>query len=267
MVPLSSSLQTLLAGGRLPPRAVAVTFDDGYADNLTVAAPLLERLGLSATFFLVPGLLSGTAQAWWEVLGWAFTRATSDELRWEDRQHRLETAAERWAAYGAVAEALKRTSQRSRQDAVEELVGRLGPAGQRPGAEMFLDWSGARKLLERGFEIGSHTCSHAILSQEDAADQAADLAGSRAELEGELQVEIDTLAYPNGTSRDYDEATLEATAGAGYAFAVTTVEGLTGPRTPRLEVRRSVLYPERGARDILASLRHAVPAGRSRCRP
>lgn len=259
VVPLRSSLQTLLGGGRLPARAVAVTFDDGYADNLAVAVPLLERLGLPATFFLVPGLLSGTAQAWWEVLGWAFTRATTPELRWDESRHPLETAAERWAAYGLVAEALKQTPQRLREEAVQELVARLAPAGRRPGPEMFLGWSGGRELVERGFEIGSHTCSHAILSQERPGDQSADLAGSRAELERELEVEIDTLAYPNGTRRDYDEATLAAASATGYQFAVTTVEGLTGPRTPRLEVRRSVVYPERGVRDIVVSLRHAVP--------
>ena len=45
--------------GKLPPRALAITFDDGYANNATVAAPILQRLGLHATFFIATGFLDG----------------------------------------------------------------------------------------------------------------------------------------------------------------------------------------------------------------
>src|SRR5688572_9588150 len=57
VVPLEESLRALAAGDQLPPRAVALSFDDGYRDNLDLAVPLLERLDLPATFFLVPGML------------------------------------------------------------------------------------------------------------------------------------------------------------------------------------------------------------------
>src|SRR5687768_2534006 len=75
VVPLRPALADLVEGRPLPPRAVALTFDDGYLDNYTVASPILRAAGLPATFFLVPGFLSGTAQAWWEDLGWAFAHA------------------------------------------------------------------------------------------------------------------------------------------------------------------------------------------------
>src|SRR5262245_12380723 len=74
VMPLSLALEDLYAGRPLPHRAAALTFDDGYRDNLEVAAPLLARLGLPATFFLVPSLLDG-GPAWWESAGWAFARS------------------------------------------------------------------------------------------------------------------------------------------------------------------------------------------------
>ena len=58
VVHLGEALDALSAGQKLPSRAVALTFDDGYCDNLEIAVPLLERFGVPATFFLVPGFLS-----------------------------------------------------------------------------------------------------------------------------------------------------------------------------------------------------------------
>ena len=74
IVPLAPSLRQLTTGQPLPPRAIALTFDDGYRDNLEVGAPVLERLGLPATFFLVPGILDGTVSPWWETVAWAVQR-------------------------------------------------------------------------------------------------------------------------------------------------------------------------------------------------
>src|SRR6478752_8590927 len=59
VIDLEQGLARLTAGEKLPSRAVALTFDDGYTDNLTLGVPILERHGLPATFFLVPRFLSG----------------------------------------------------------------------------------------------------------------------------------------------------------------------------------------------------------------
>ena len=87
VVPLRSALADLAEGRPLPRRAVALTFDDGYLDNVTVAAPVLHAAGLPATFFLVPGFLSGTRRVWWEELGLAFVHATAPELDWEGQRY------------------------------------------------------------------------------------------------------------------------------------------------------------------------------------
>ena len=57
VLPLEPALDALYAGETLPRRAVCLTFDDGYCDNLDLAVPLLRRYGLPATFFLVPAFL------------------------------------------------------------------------------------------------------------------------------------------------------------------------------------------------------------------
>jgi peptidoglycan/xylan/chitin deacetylase (PgdA/CDA1 family) len=246
VVPLGDGLAALAAGRPLPPRAVALTFDDGYRDNLRLAVPILERLGLPATFFLVPGLLSRTTRPWWELVGWACGRAGPDRVEFEGRTVGLATPAARRKAAATVAELVKRRDRAARDAAVAELVARCQPAGT-PGEDaLFLDWEEAGRLAARGFAIGSHTLHHSILAEEPPAEQASDLELSRRRLQERLGVPVELLAYPNGTPADYDRTTIEAAARAGYAGAVTVVGGWNRPATPRYELRRFIQQPERG---------------------
>lgn len=259
VMPLEDAVARLADGRPLPPRAAAITFDDGYRDNLELAVPLLERLGLPATFFLVPGLLSNESVPWWEVLSWAVREATVPAVSWQDNSWTLDDLRARRTANDALQSRLKRLSAADRQAAVAVLADQLEPAGARPSAErMFLDWDEAAELVTRGFPIGSHTCGHAILSGEAPDAQHRDLVDSRRLLTERLAVGVDLLAYPNGTTADYDAHTLDAARDAGYAAALTTREGFNGRTTPNLELKRVVMYPERGLTELAMNLRYAL---------
>jgi peptidoglycan/xylan/chitin deacetylase (PgdA/CDA1 family) len=246
VVPLGDALGALDRGASLPPRAVALTFDDGYRDQLKLAAPMLARLGLPATFFLVPGLLDGTARAWWELLAWIFTRSTRDSVVWEGRTLGLHDSGERRSSLATALEELKRRDQAGRDAAVDELLDGCAPDGKLEEQAAFLDWDGARELIRRGFTVASHSLNHVILAEESAPTQERDLALSRRRLERELDLPVELLAYPNGKQPDYSEATIAAARSAGYSHAVTTIEGWNGPTTAPYEIRRFVQQPERG---------------------
>lgn len=267
VLPLGEALQRLTEGVPLPPRATAITFDDGYRDNLDLAVPILEGLGLPATFFLVPDLLSGLSVAWWERLAWAFTCTERTSLTWEGGPLALADRQARRVAFLRVAERVKRRGRIQRDMACEELVAALAPGDEPRWRDLFLDWDGARALVGRGFDVGSHSLRHAILTQEEPAERLRDLTTSRQQLEAQLGVPIDLLAYPNGTTLDYDSTTIAAARDAGYAFAVTTVRGWNRPRTPALEMRRFVLNPEDGALGpARAGVAHAVSRARKSAR-
>jgi peptidoglycan/xylan/chitin deacetylase (PgdA/CDA1 family) len=258
VVPLGWAVEQLYNGSRLPPRAVAITFDDGYADNLTIAVPLLERLRLPATFFLVPEFLSGAARPWWEELACAVASSTRPRLDWEDASYPLTGRSSRVTAYAALARRLQFRSAEARRAGMAEVLERLSPA--QPAPDLMMRWDGARELVRRGFDVQSHTMAHAVLAEETPGEQARDLQMARAELERRLGIEITGIAYPHGTAAHYNRDTVEAARAAGHQWAVTTREGFTGPDTPRLELRRCVMYPERGVRDVLAQLRYAIRA-------
>lgn len=258
VLPLEQALQRLSAGERLPARAVAVTFDDGYRDNLEVAVPVLEQLGLPATFFLVPRLLSGEVDAWWETIGWALQSSTRTSLAWEDLEVSLASKAARDDAYSQVVKRLKLRNQSAREQSMSELLALLEPPGERPN--LFMDWDGAHELVRRGFSVQSHTRSHVVLAQEDAEGQRRELTDARTELEQRLGIEISTIAYPHGGTQHYTAETVQIAAEAGYRWGVTTREAFTTSATAPLEIRRCLVYPERGIVDLAAQLRYLLGA-------
>jgi peptidoglycan/xylan/chitin deacetylase (PgdA/CDA1 family) len=246
VVPLVDGLQALSEGRSLPSRAVAITFDDGYRDQLEFAVPALERLRLPATFFLVPELLSGTIRPWWETIAWALTRSRRDSVVWEGTNFCLRHPAERDSAVRAIAARLKGCNGAARDSALDEVITLCEPDGDPGYSRMFFDWDGARGLARGNFTVGSHSLRHNILSNERREEQDRDLRLSRQQLESELSIPVQTIAYPNGWIGDYDATTIAAARSAGYRYGITTLPGCNRSRTPEYEIRRFVQQPERG---------------------
>jgi peptidoglycan/xylan/chitin deacetylase (PgdA/CDA1 family) len=260
VVPLEPALDALAAGRPLPPRAVALSWDDGYRDSLELVAPLLERFQMPATFFLVPGLLSGEVRAWWELLAWAWARSPRNSVRWDGRDLPVAGPAGRRSLQWLGLQ-LQAHSRAARDQRIAELLERLGAAGEPDDRGLFLDWSGAKQLAGRGFAIGSHSMYHAILGNEPVEEQQQDLSTSRARLEQELGVPIRLFAYPSGQANDYGPETVHAAARAGYTHAFTTRAGWNRPSTSVLEGHRVLIEPQR-AFPNLAARRLAARAAR-----
>jgi peptidoglycan/xylan/chitin deacetylase (PgdA/CDA1 family) len=243
VVPLDAALVALQEGRRLPARAVALTFDDGYRDNLALAAPVLRRLGLPATFFLVPGFLDRQVDPWWERVAFAFAKATATRREFEGIALNLDSPWSRTASLKEVEPALKARDDAARERAVAELVEVLAPAGRFRCEHLFMDWDEARSLIRPGLSIGSHTMRHAILARETEAYQVADLRESRARLQETRDVPVTSLAYPNGQDGDYDSTTMAAAAAAGYSSAMTTSGLINRSTTEPFAIRRRMVGP------------------------
>jgi peptidoglycan/xylan/chitin deacetylase (PgdA/CDA1 family) len=256
VVPLAAALTDLHAGRPLPRRAVAITFDDGYADVLSDAVPVLARLGLPATFFLVPSFLSREVTAWWEDLAVAFQTTTVTTFEFRGEILAVDNEARRRAAFERCSEDLKTVDEATRWAEVADITAALRAGARRHAPDLFLDWTGARELARRGFDIGSHTSSHAILARESSTAQRADLVGARQLLRSRLSAEVSILAYPNGRAEDFDDVTVAAAVDAGHEFAISTIEGFHSAAVSPHAVRRCVVYPERGVRELLAALRY-----------
>lgn len=260
VLPLETALDALRAG-ELGPRAVALTFDDGYRDNLEVAAPILADNGVTATIFCVPDFLSRNRSPWWETLAWGLRTTRHKALSWRGQLYPLDDQDDVVACFAELAAGLKCVDERTRSSLVSEIVTALDPEGLFPHDELMLDWTDARELADAGFGIGAHTMSHAILARETEDNQHRDLAQCRETLRRELQLPIRTLAYPNGGKADYSDTSITAAKHAGFDFAFAGRDGWNGPRTPRFAMHRVFATPTAGTRAFARVLKRLTVAG------
>jgi peptidoglycan/xylan/chitin deacetylase (PgdA/CDA1 family) len=144
---------------RLPPRAILITFDDGWADNLRYAAPALRRHGLPAVVFAVGEPIASPERAWWQELVFAAARLhMMDEwLRHPEVRHALEGLGEQPAGLTVVSR-LGVMDQAKRDSLLATL-----PANQ-CHARMMLTAEELRKLAEYRIDVGLHGYTHVPLT-------------------------------------------------------------------------------------------------------
>jgi peptidoglycan/xylan/chitin deacetylase (PgdA/CDA1 family) len=253
-------LATELARGRVPSKVAVVTFDDGYADVLATARPILEYYSCPATVFLVTGVIGKTSAFWWDELSQIIleTPLLPAELVIEiaGRAHRWQTDGR---PTGSAKDGVGDSSAVVRQHLHDELWQLLRPLDPAPRWDLLArlcTWAGTeigansvhrplteeevRRLAEPGFiDIGAHTMTHPTLPLLDEADQRCEIEGSRAACEELIGEPIHTFAYPFG---DFDDVTVTCVRGCGFACACTTVQARLSPRSdpmllPRFAVR------------------------------
>lgn len=225
--------------GSLPRNALAITFDDGYRDNLTHAAPILARYGLPATVFVVTGAIGSGEALWFDRLAFAFkqTRATAWRAPW-DAVIGLDTAEERLTALRATLRHLKRLVDGDRRRAVEEIVLTLGVGDERSLKNLMLSWDDVQALVGLGFGIGAHTVTHPILSRLSEDEARAEVVQSGRMVEAVCGRRTRAFAYPNGHPADYGPAVAAMVREAGFTCAVTTRFGVNTAATSPYELRR-----------------------------
>jgi peptidoglycan/xylan/chitin deacetylase (PgdA/CDA1 family) len=230
----------------------AVTFDDGYADVYHHAVPLLKRKGIPAAVFVVTDLIGATRLPIHEKLYLLLARAFSERrvspidvvhllarlgIR-PDRVKRIRRVATSPAtAMWVLLDSLP-------QDAVQHVMEALEAETQlnetalrefHPLSEEMLS-----EMHRSGITIGSHTKTHALLTNESREKILDETAGSRRELEKRLGVEIRHFAYPNG---QFNPAVVGAVAAAGYRFGYTSCRH-RDPRYPLLTLPRHLFWEE-----------------------
>ncbi len=242
VLPLEEAV-ACLAHGDLPPNALCITFDDGYRDNLTHAAPILARYRLPATVFLATGFIGASAVPWFDQIASAFKTTTASAFRapW-GAVVPLETVPERVAAIARSQAHLKTVPHAAFAGELERLCGAVAPRGAEAAKNTMLGWDDVHALRGLGCAIGAHTVTHPILSRMSDDDAAREISESRRMIEAGCGIAPRAFAYPNGQATDYTETTVRLVREAGFQCAVTTRFGVNGPLTPRLELRRGGSY-------------------------
>lgn len=223
----------------LPRNALAITFDDGYRDNLTHAAPILARHGLPATVFLATGFIGTAEVPWVDRLAHAFktTRAEMFAAPWGERLPLTDDAA-RLAALDRLRACLKRMPDDDVRPAVDRILETLGATDQRGFKNLMLTWDDMHALMGLGFSVGAHTVTHPILTRVTPERARTEIVGSRAMIEAACGRAPRAFAYPNGQPVDHTEALAHLVREAGFSCAVTTSFGVNTAGTSPWQLRR-----------------------------
>jgi peptidoglycan/xylan/chitin deacetylase (PgdA/CDA1 family) len=238
----------------LPARALCVTFDDGYADNLTVAAPILARHRMPATVFVVSGCLDGGCM-WNDAVIQALRHCSEPvlDLSWSDLGTlTLGSLANRREAIRRTLSHLKYLPPGER----DRRTRRLLEQAEVPGlASLMLTTVQLKSLRAHGISVGAHTVTHPILSALEPAQARREIAQSKADLEAITGEAVELFAYPNGRpSVDYDARHVEMVRRAGFKAAVSTAWGVGRRATDVYQLPR---FSSWGATTLVRGLRFA----------
>jgi peptidoglycan/xylan/chitin deacetylase (PgdA/CDA1 family) len=220
---------------------VLVTFDDGYRNNATNAAPILTHKGFPAIFFLASGYVGGEKPLWPDVV---FTRIMSwKNLSIKDPDGRAcaipASPEARQQLALSIVEMCKNCDDANRREYITYLAGEVSSDTIVDAeAQQFLSWDDVRALSSAGFEIGSHTATHPILSNVSTEQLQTELRESRSAIEAQTGRPCRALAYPNGRARDIGDAVAAAAAEAGYQFAFSVSNRWCSRASNALQVDR-----------------------------
>ncbi len=225
----------------LPERPVLITFDDGYLNNLTRAAPILERHQAPALISLATGYI-GTRRMLWpqelclHVLGWKRPMLPAPEGG-PDRPVPGGPRG-RWRLAEQVLRMCKGLPDEGREGYLDRLRDEPLNGAADEEAWTFLTWDGARELCRRGFHIGSHTVEHRILTRIGEEELRRELALSKETIERELGVPCPSIVYPNGKPTDFSDGVVSAAREAGYRLGFILRGGINSPTPEALAVDR-----------------------------
>jgi peptidoglycan/xylan/chitin deacetylase (PgdA/CDA1 family) len=212
--------ETLVRGNRLHPGSIVVTFDDGYADNLHQALPILESLSIPAVFFISTGQVGSRNLFWWDELDLACTGLKDDKERLnhvlaEQRVTDLQTL------YSRTLLACKRSATVSERDgALKWARGQLQVNESELAKYRSMTSEEVRRLSHSSMAtVGAHGVNHlslAHVSDHDLQSEVNVSIGVVRELTGSSPLHF---AFPYGEPQDFDQRTITICRNAGLKSA------------------------------------------------
>ena len=263
LLPLDQAVQRLQAG-TLPPAAAAITFDDGYRDNFEIAAPILHRRGVPATFFVASGFLDGGVM--WNDAVIECIRSTRHDTLDLSQLGLPALALHDWAGRQHAAETVLKAIKYLPFDERARLVAGIARAcAVEPPRGLMMSTEQVRGLVAMGFGVGAHTETHPILARLPDAEASVEIRRGRDRLEAIANQRVGLFAYPNGRWRDdFDERHVGMVENAGFDAAFTTEPGVGRFASNRFALPRFTAWdrkPWRFKLRMMANMRRTQTLG------
>jgi peptidoglycan/xylan/chitin deacetylase (PgdA/CDA1 family) len=259
-----AALDEISSPGEPGKSSVAITFDDGYEDNLLWAEPMLRRFDIPATVFIVSGAINNGREFWWDELerilldcgrrsrsleitiggkpyAWAADDypGSVDDTDWQAWRDSPPSTAHR--AYLEIYDRLFPLDSAEREKVMNRLRDWAGLESGARACHRPLSREQVRVLAQSPvIDIGIHTGSHPCLALLPAAAQRAEIVDAKADIEELTGRTANFFSYPYGKREHFSEDTVRIVHEAGFSHACANIPGLVGPDTDRLRLPRVV---------------------------
>ena len=224
----TEELRAAHAGAPLPGNPIVITFDDGYRNNLYVAAPILKRHGLRATFFIATSFITERRLFWWDRISYVVKTSSRERLALRyPRELDLDLRADRTASIHLLLKIVKDTHSLDVERFLDELTIAAGVPWDRAleramADELLLTWDDVRALRAAGMDVQSHTSTHRVLNRLASDEARRELVDSRVTLEHELGVPVHAVSYPCGYSIEGEQRLCADVLAAGYELGFSS---------------------------------------------
>lgn len=226
-VSLDETLVFVEGQTQMPPKPVVLTFDDGYADNFEVAAPILNEFGIPGVFYVTVACVDQATPPWVSRVRHAFSstkKTTWSGLNGQGRP--LGNATERDQAFTAACEHCACLTGDAQERFVDSVEREFEPEPLPGRARLMMRWEQARELVRQGHIVGSHTMTHPNLAHVTDGELQFELEQSKRRLEQELSSPVIHFSYPCPILQPHWSArTVQVCRKLGYRTAVTTNSG------------------------------------------
>ena len=244
IVPLQTITEALARSLPMPQRTVALTVDDGYADFLSIAYPIIERHRVPITVFVVSGFSVKNEWLWFDRIRFVCENTNKDKVKVETPRRvfefRLSNDLEKESAWDELCSWCLRipTNERLRLISAFESIADVEVPAIPPEKYRSLTLDEINSMDGSLVEIGAHTKTHVILSSCSDEEQLQEIEGSKQDLERFLNRPIKHFAYPNGQAADFNWLSKNAVAQSGFLASVTVRSALIDRNTDRFVIPR-----------------------------
>jgi peptidoglycan/xylan/chitin deacetylase (PgdA/CDA1 family) len=245
------------------PYSVVLTFDDGYRNNLTEAAPILQKMNIPLTIYLTTGLITRREPMWVDRMDYSFKRLTSPNLTFQLSNHIFslsgKTLEQKATSFKQFRNQAKRIAcndyefqffmQETNKELEQLAKARLADIWEKDDFSVLLNADEVRAFKSATY--GSHTVNHSRISLLDSAEVLEELKNSKQEVEAWTENQCHHFAYPDGR---HDRKSQSLVAEAGYLSAVTADEGLNQPGCNPYTLKRISFPIVHSKHDLLARM-------------
>ncbi|MCW5798230.1 MAG: NodB homology domain-containing protein [Nitrospira sp.] len=229
-------------GVPLPPRPFAVTFDDGFRNNLSVAAPVLVDEHVPATFYISTDFVERNRMSWIDRIEFAVEQCVYAKLQLPWGQRRFRGDEERRAFLSEIRQIVKNDLRIDGEQLATDIQAQLGVAitySSSHPLDQKLDWSEVRTLAaEPLFTVGGHGHSHVILDSLGNQDLECEIETGMRLLKEKAAVYGPHYSYPEGMPNCYSARVIEVLKRRGIRCCPSAVDGVNDSTADLFHLKR-----------------------------